>query len=106
MRAIIGGALRVYRRAVSETLATGQATEHSYRSALHALVEGLGGDDLRAVNEPSRIACGAPDFVVVRGGVPMGYIECKDVRAHLDRTEASEQMRKMSGRGRRLNRGY
>ena len=92
MRAITGGALREYRRAVSETLATGQATEHSYRPALQALVEVLGVDGLRAVNEPAQIACGAPDFVVVRGGVPMGHIECKDVRAHLDRAEASEQM--------------
>ena len=92
MSGIARGALRAYRRSVSDTLATGQATEHSYRPALQALVEELGGDDVRAVNEPSQIACGAPDFVVVRGGVPMGHIECKDVGAHLDRTEAGEQL--------------
>ena len=92
MRATTGDALRVYRRGVSATLATGQATEHSYRPALQALVEGLGRDGLRAVNEPSQIDCGAPDFVVIRSGVPMGYIECKDVRTNLDRAETSEQI--------------
>ena len=92
MRATTGDALRVYRRGVSATLATGQATEHSYRPALQALVEGLGRDGLRAVNEPSQIDCGAPDFVVIRSGVPIGYIECKDVRTNLDRAETSEQI--------------
>ena len=55
-------------------MATGQATEHSYRPALQALVEGLGGDGVRAVNEPSHVACGAPDFVVARFIVPVFVI--------------------------------
>ena len=85
---------RAYRRAVSGTLATGQATEHSYRPALQALVEGLGGDAVRAVNEPSHVACGAPDFVVTRGDVPIGHIECKDIGANLDRVESDEQLKR------------
>lgn len=93
-RSTASGAFRAYRRAISETLATEQATEHSYRPALQALVEGLGGDGVRAVNEPSHIACGAPDFVVVRGGVPMGHIECKDVGAYLDGVESDEQLKR------------
>ena len=92
MRTIASGVLHTYRRAVSETLAMGQVTEHSYRPALQELVEGLGGDGVRAINEPSHIACGAPDFVVVCDGMPMGHIECKDVGAHLDREQSSEQM--------------
>ena len=92
MSEIANRALRAYRRTLSETLATGQATEHSYRPALQALVEGLGGDGVRAVNEPSHVACGAPDFVIVCGGVPMGHIECKDISAHLNRVEADEQL--------------
>ena len=91
-RSTASGAFHAYRRAISETLATGQATEHSYRPALQALVAGLRGDAVRAVNEPSHVVCGAPDFVVVRGGVPMGHIECKDVSAHLDRVEDGEQL--------------
>ena len=85
-------ALRAYRRAVSETLATGQATEHSYRPALKALVEALGRNDVRAINEPSHVACGAPDFVVVRVDVPIGHIECKDVTVPLQQAAASAQL--------------
>ncbi len=46
----------------------------------------------RALNEPARIACGAPDFIVERNGVPIGHIECKDIGVDLDRTAASAQL--------------
>ena len=93
-RSMISGAFRAYRRAIAETMATGQATEHSYRPALQALTEGLGGDGVRAVNEPSHVACGAPDFVVTRNGLPIGHIECKDIGANLDRVESDEQLKR------------
>ena len=84
--------LRVYRREVEQTHATGQATEHSYRPALQALVEGFAGDGSRALNEPAHVACGAPDFIVERRGVPAGHIECKDIGANLDHVQANEQL--------------
>ena len=93
-RGTSGTAFRTYRRVVSETLATGQATEHSYRPALQALIERLADDAVRAVNEPSHVACGAPDFVVTRDGVPLGHIECKDIGANLDRVQADAQLRR------------
>ena len=94
MNETVSGALRTYRRAVSETLATGHATEHSYRPALKALVEALGRNRVRAINEPSHVACGAPDFVVVRVDVPIGHIECKDVPVPLEQAAASAQLRR------------
>ena len=84
--------LRTYRRAVQETLATGQATEHSYRPALKGLVEALGRNGVRAINEPSHVACGSPDFVVVRADVQLGHIECKDVDVPLDQAARSDQL--------------
>ena len=93
-RSMVSGPLRAYRRAIAETMATGQATEHSYRPALQALTEGLGGGGVRAVNEPSHVACGAPDFVVTRNGLPIGHIECKDIGANLDRVEAGNQLKR------------
>ena len=95
-------AFRAYRRAISDMLATGRATEHSHRPALQALVASLAeaaslaGARGRAgvVNEPSQVACGAPDFVVTRDGAPTGHVECKDVGADLDRAAASEQLRR------------
>ena len=89
-----GRALGVYRREAARLRALGRATEHSYRPALQTLIEALGGGGVRALNEPAHTACGAPDFIVERGGVPVGHVECKDVGAHLDRAEAGEQLRR------------
>lgn len=87
-------ALREYRGAVRQTHASGQATEHSYRPALKALIGAVGGDGAEAINEPSRIEAGAPDFIVQRSGVPIGHIECKDIGANLDAAEGSEQLKR------------
>ena len=51
---------------------TGAATEHSYRSALETLFNALA-DGTTALNEPKRVACGAPDFIVQRGEIIVGH---------------------------------
>ena len=75
----------------------GNATEHTYRAALQSLVEGMG-KGIAATNEPKRIKCGAPDFVVTRSKrnhhQTIGYIECKDIGVDLKKTEKSEQVKK------------
>ncbi len=81
-----------YRRAIAQTLATGQATEHSYRPDLQSLLQALGDQNIRAINEPSHVACGAPDFIVERRGTPIGHVECKNVGANLDDVEIEEQL--------------
>ena len=90
-------ALRAYRQALRQTHDSGQATEHSYRPAFKALVEALGGDGVEAINEPTRIEAGAPDFLIQRRGVPIGHIECKDVGENLDAAERSEQLKRYRG---------
>ncbi len=87
-------ALRTYCNQITRIHATGQATEHSYRPAFASLVEALGGGQVRALNEPSHVACGAPDFIVERHGVPTGHIECKNVSVHLDDVENNAQLRR------------
>src|SRR5690606_18375529 len=62
------------------------------RPALKALLEAIGGSEVQATNEPRRIECGAPDYIVTRGIVPLGYVEAKDVGIDLNRTEKSEQL--------------
>ena len=79
---------------MTDTLSTGHATEHSYRPALQELVETFGRKGTKAINEPTHVACGAPDFIVEHRGVPVGHIECKDVGADLDRAENSEQLKR------------
>ena len=68
--------LSTYVAAVSEAYATGKATEHSYRPAIKALIEALA-PDLVATNEPKRIECGAPDIILTKDDVPVGFIETK-----------------------------
>ncbi|MBS3735473.1 MAG: N-6 DNA methylase [Phycisphaerae bacterium] len=82
-----------YVRQIGRAYAAGNATEHSYRPALKALVESLS-RGIRATNEPKHIACGAPDLIVERRGEPIGYIECKDIGASLDAVEKSDQLRR------------
>ncbi len=90
----VSTAFRSYLREVSQVRLTGQATENSYQSALKVLVEVLGGNGVRALNEPAQVACGAPDLVVSRNDVPIGHIECKDVGIDLDRVEDTEQLKR------------
>jgi len=81
-----------YIRTIEKQLVAGNATEHTHRSALKALIESLG--DVLATNEPRRIECGAPDFIVTKGSATVGYIEAKNVGKSLDEAEKSEQLKR------------
>jgi len=87
----------VYRRQIERELQAGNATEHTHRPALKALIESLA-PGVTATNEPKQVECGAPDFVVSRkaahGPVTLGHIEAKDVGKPLDEIERSDQMRR------------
>ena len=77
-----------YRRTLQASLAQGNATEHTHRPALQALLESDG--NVSAVNEPKRIECGAPDFVVTMAGdnpLVVGYLEAKDTDVSLSDIE-------------------
>lgn len=67
---------------VISTHKTGAATEHSYRPALQELFESLG-SEITAINEPKRVACGAPDFIIQRGDLAVGHVEAKDLHVGL-----------------------
>ena len=60
--------------------ATGNATEHSYRSAFEVLFESFG---VTALNEPKRVKCGAPDFIISSGEIVIGHVEAKDLHIGL-----------------------
>jgi predicted helicase len=68
----------------------GNATEHTYRHALQRLLENIT-TGLTVTNEPRRIACGAPDYIVSRGEIPVGYIEAKDIGTDLNGKSNREQ---------------
>ena len=56
----------------------GNATEHTFRGDLQQLIETLL-PDVRATNEPKRQQCGAPDYILTRNEIPVGFIEAKDI---------------------------
>ncbi len=76
---------------IRREIETGSATEHTYRAALKEFIEVLG-TGVTAINEPKREACGAPDFVVRKSALSIGYIEAKDIGKSLDEAEDSEQL--------------
>jgi len=89
---------------VNQIFKAGNATEHTYRPALKSLLENItspnlskGGEfdkgacHLVITNEPKRIACGAPDYIVTRKDIPVGYIEAKDIGINLDHKSHKEQ---------------
>ena len=56
----------------------GTATEHTYRGDLKQLIESIV-TDVAATNEPKRQQCGAPDYIITKKDIPVGFIEAKDV---------------------------
>ena len=88
-------AFRVYLRDIRGNLDAGNATEHTHRPALKTLLESLD-VNIEAVNEPRRIECGAPDFVVTLKGPDhptIGYIEAKDIGRDLSAIERDSNRR-------------
>ena len=85
--------LAQYVHTIEKKLALGDATEHTHRLTLETLVEGLV-SGITATNEPKHIECGAPDFILRKGSVTVGYIEAKDIGKSLDETEKTEQLKR------------
>jgi len=56
----------------------GNATEHTFRGDLQQLLESLV-PEIRATNEPKRQSCGAPDYILTKKEIPVGFIEAKDI---------------------------
>ena len=70
--------LTTYIDNINKRYRLGNATEHTFRGDLQHLIEALV-PDIRATNEPKRISCGAPDYVLTRKEIPVGFIEAKDI---------------------------
>jgi hypothetical protein len=67
---------------ISTLYKAGNSTEHSYRGDLQLLLSTIL-EGISVTNEPKRIKCGAPDYILTRKDVPVGYIEAKDVGVNL-----------------------
>ena len=81
-----------YIASLNHHLSLGDSTEHTHRPALKSLIESIA-SGITATNEPKRRTdCGAPDFIVTKGQVPLGYIEAKDIGISLDAAEETDQL--------------
>ena len=80
-----------YLGAVIQKYKTGKTTEHSFRGDLQDFVERtvIG---VQAINEPRRQKCGAPDYIIQKKNIPIGYIEGKDIDKSLDTIDKTEQL--------------
>jgi len=63
---------------INQRYKLGNATEHTFRGDLQQLLESLV-PEIRATNEPKRQSCGAPDYILTKKNIPVGFIEAKDV---------------------------
>ena len=67
-----------YIDSINRRFKLGNATEHTFRGDLQQLLESLV-PAIRATNEPKRQACGAPDYILTKKDIPVGFIEAKDI---------------------------
>ena len=85
--------IKSYLAKIDREFKTGRATEHTHRPALKDLIESLD-TGVSATNEPKRVECGAPDFILRRDGLSIGYVETKDLGKSLDEAEDSDQLQR------------
>ncbi len=90
MRVIHGMNLQQYIQNLNTRFITGISREHSYRADLQNLLTALLPDVL-VTNEPARTECGAPDYIITRKDIPVGYIEAKDIGVDLQSKTLKEQ---------------
>ncbi len=83
----------LYLKQIEQALGQGDATEHTHRPFLKALIEALG-KAITATNEPKRKHGNAPDFVVLSDRVPIGHVEAKDIGVSLAAVEKTEQIKR------------
>ena len=67
-----------YIDSINKRYKLGNSTEHTFRGDLQQLLESLV-PEIRATNEPKRQSCGAPDYILTKKDIPVGFIEAKDI---------------------------
>jgi predicted helicase len=86
-------AISDYLKKIEKAYMAGNATEHTHCPALKELIESFA-SGITATNEPRRVKCGAPDFIITKGQSPLGYVECKDIGKTLAEVERTDQMKR------------
>ena len=88
--------IKLYLSRIQESLASGHATEHTYRPELRDLFEKI--TKMKIYNEPKGSEHGKPDFIFIQGeNIPVAYGEAKDMHISLEKVEKSEQLSRYFG---------
>ena len=85
-----------YLNGIIRKVKTGKTTEHSFRGDLQDFIERIV-IGIQAINEPRRQKCGAPDYIIQKKNIPIGYIEAKDIDKNLDIIVKSVQLNRYRG---------
>lgn len=85
--------IQSYLESLKRGVVSGNYTEHSYRPFLKTLLESVE-ESITAINEPTRIGAGAPDFLITNNNRPIGYIETKPIGSKLDDIVESKQIKR------------
>lgn len=89
-----------YLQSVSRKFSYNETSEMGYRTDFEILLKGIFDSvvSLSRIDHDSRARQGnKPDFVVLKGDIPILYIEAKDIGVSLDKIEKSEQMARYFG---------
>lgn len=88
-----------YLSKIASSLASGHATEHTYRPELRDLFAQL--TEFHVINEPKWSEHGKPDFIFLKwewkDAFPIAYGEAKDMHIWLEKIEKSEQLARYFG---------
>jgi len=85
--------VNTYIKNINKRFQTGISTEHTFRADLQAVLESFD-KSILVTNEPTRIECGAPDFIITNNNIPIGYIEAKDIGISLKNVENNAQLKR------------
>lgn len=88
-----------YIQSVTEKFSRAETSEMGYRSDFEILIKKIFETvNIKRIDHDARSKQGnKPDFVVIKGEIPMLYIEAKDIGISLDKVEKSEQMTRYFG---------
>ncbi|HWO07256.1 MAG TPA: type ISP restriction/modification enzyme [Candidatus Paceibacterota bacterium] len=70
--------------------------EHQHRPSLKVFLEAIL-PGVQAVNEAGKVEFGAPDFALIKGGFPIGYVETKRLGENLNDIAKGEQLKRYFG---------
>ena len=90
--------MELYLKSLQRELETGSAREHAYRPSLKVLIETIDKSVL-AQNDPAQQSVGAPDFIITRKNIPIGFIEAKDIDKDLDDKDTQVQLKRYQALG-------